>query len=49
MPADDGHKSKLSLHSSGNDKSFEKIHIFIKKIKNLVKMNSKFFYGQIKN
>ena len=36
MPTEDGAKSKLSLHSSNQDKSAEKISIFIKKCKNLV-------------
>ena len=37
MPSDDGQKSKLSLHSSGNnEKPGEKINIFIKRCKNLV-------------
>jgi hypothetical protein len=32
----EGHKSKLSLHSSGYDKSYEKINVLLKKFKNLV-------------
>lgn len=36
MPIDEGQKSKMSIHSSGYDKSIEKINIFIKKCKNLV-------------
>lgn len=35
MAANDGNKSKLSIHSSGYDKSVEKISIFIKKCKNI--------------
>ena len=38
MPIDDGQKSKMSIHSSGYDKSIEKINIFIKKCKNLVSL-----------
>ena len=38
MPAEDGIKSKLSVHSSGfnENKAVEKINIQIKKCKNLV-------------
>ena len=36
MPVEEGHKSKLSLHSSGYDKSYEKINVLLKKFKNLV-------------
>ena len=36
MPIEEGQKSKMSLHSSGYDKSTERISIFIKKCKNLV-------------
>ena len=38
MPIDDGQKSKMSINSSGYDKSIEKINIFIKKCKNLVSL-----------
>ncbi len=37
MPIEEGHKSKMSLHSSGYDKSYEKINVFLKKPRNLVK------------
>ena len=36
MSSGEGHKSKLSLHSSNQDKSSEKININIIKCKNLV-------------
>lgn len=45
----DGQKSKLSLHSSGNDKSGERISIFIKKCKNLVRNDSLYLSVKIFN
>lgn len=41
MSSGEGHKSKLSLHSSNIDKLSEKINITISKCKNLVSISLK--------